>query len=268
MKNNKLFTFIKNKLLLINLSLLLIQFSVFAYADTINEDYAITPYRPSVSSPAQLPLSGHLELEIGGLSTKTDSAKRNSTPYGLKLAFNEQWGAVITGEAIVQTDNGQGSRAYSFGDSSLVLKRAFTLDKDTALGLEAGIKLPTAKDNIGTGKTDYSINSIVSHDFGSIHMDANFNLTHVGFVNDGESSVQKGEAASFSYPLSEKIGLIAELSGVQRTGTPSTLQLLTAFTYSPSKILTFDIGIATGLNRASQDYSAFFGAVLPVAKLW
>ena len=139
MKNNNLFTFIKNKLLLINLSLLLIQFSVFVYAETISEDYAITPYRPSVSSPAQLPLSGHLELEIGGLSTKTDSAKRSSTPYGLKLAFNEQWGAVITGEAIVQTDDGQCSRAYSFGDSSLVLKRAFILDKDTALGLEAGI---------------------------------------------------------------------------------------------------------------------------------
>ena len=258
----------KNKLLLINLSLFLMQFSVFVYAETINEDYAITAYRPSVSSPAQLPSAGHLELETGGLSTKTDSAKRNSTPYGLKLAFNERWGAVITGEAIVQTDDGQGSRAYSFGDTSLVLKRAFILDNDTALGLEAGIKLPTAKDNIGTGETDYSINSIVSHDFGSIHMDANFNLTHVGFVNDGESSIQKGEAASFSYPLSKKIGLIAELSGVQRSGTPSTLQLLTAFTYSPSKILTVDIGIATGLNHASQDYSAFFGAVLPVAKLW
>ena len=32
-------------------------------------------------------------------------------------------------------------------------------------------------------------------------MDANFNLTRVGFVNDGESSVQKGEVASFSYEL-------------------------------------------------------------------
>ena len=32
-------------------------------------------------------------------------------------------------------------------------------------------------------------------------MDANFNLTHVGFVNDGESSVQKEEVASFSYEL-------------------------------------------------------------------
>ena len=268
MKNNNLFTFIKNKLLLINLSLFLMLFSVFVYAETTTEDYTITPYRPSVSSPVQLPLSGHLELEIGGLSTKNDSAKRNSAPYDLKLAFNEQWGAVITGEAIVQTDDEQGSRTYSLGDTSLILKRAFILDKGTAFGLEAGIKLPTAKDNIGTGETDYSINSIFSHDFGSIHMDANFNLTHVGFVNDGESSIQKGVAASFSYQLSEQIGLIEELSGVQRRGTPSTLQLLTAFTYSPSKILTFDIGIAAGLNRASQDYSVFFGAVLPVAKLW
>ncbi len=244
------------------------QLSTFVHAETAKEDYAITAYRPSVSSPAQLPKAGYLELEFGGLSTKTDSAKRNSTPYGLKLAFNEQWGAVITGEAIVQTDDGQGNRVYGFGDTLVVLKRAFTLDDDTAFGIEAGAKLPTAKDTIGSGEADYSINSIFSHDFGAIHMDANFNLTHVGFVNDGESSIQKGEAASFSYTLNKKIGLIAELSGVQRSGTSSTLQLLTAFTYSPSKLLTFDMGIAKGLNGTSQDYSVFFGAVLPVAKLW
>ena len=258
----------KNKVLFFNVGLSLTQFPVYVYAVSVNEEYTITSYRPSVSSPAQLPSAGHLELEIGGLSTKTDSAKRHSTPYGLKLAFTEQWGAVITGEAIVQTDDGQGSHAYGFGDASLVLKRAFILDNESAFGIEAGVKLQTAKDSIGNGKADYTINSIISHDFGAIHMDANFNLTHVGFVNGGESSTQKGEAASFSYILNKKIGLIAELSGVQRSGTASTAQLLTAFTYSPSKVLTVDIGVATGLNRASQDYSVFFGAVLPVAKLW
>ena len=50
---------------------------------------------------------------------------------------------------------------------------------------------------------------------------------------------------------------------MQPSGSPSTLQSLTAFTYAQQNI-DFDIGIATGLNRASQDYSAFFDAVLPV----
>ncbi|MBC7755569.1 MAG: transporter [Bdellovibrio sp.] len=258
----------KNKCFIFYVAVFLTQFSVFGYAEPDHEEYAVTPYRPSVSSPAQLPSAGYLELEIGGLSTKTDSAKRHSTPYDFKLAFNEQWGAVITGEAIIQTDDGQGSRAYSFGDTLIVLKRAFVLDHESTFGVEAGIKIPTAKTSIGTGKEDYSFNSIFSHDFGAIHLDANFNLTHVGFVNDGESSIQTGEAASFAYSLNNKISLIAELSGVQRSGTDSTAQLLTAFTYSPSKVLTIDIGVASGLNRASQDYSIFFGAVLPVAELW
>ena len=51
----------------------------------------ITPYRPSVSSPAQLPAPGQLEFELGGLSTKTDDDRRASLPYTFKLGFNEQW---------------------------------------------------------------------------------------------------------------------------------------------------------------------------------
>ena len=239
-----------------------------AYAEDATDDYAIIPYRPSVSSPAQLPVAGHLELELGGLSVKTDDARRNSTPYTLKLAFNKDWGVVLGGEAYVAANDGLGSHEYGIGDTTTVLKRAFIVNDATALGLEFGVKLPTAKDTIGSGKTDYSINSILSRDFGAVHMDANFNLTHVGLVNAGESSTQIGEAASLSYPLNEKIGLIAELSGTQRNGTSSTAQALTALTYSPSKTLTLDMGMAKGLNNASQDYSLFFGMVVPIAKLW
>lgn len=246
----------------------LLAMSISAYADESLDDYAIIPYRPSVSSPAQLPSAGHLELELGGLSSKTNDEHRNSVPYGLKLAFNQEWGILVGGEAYVSTNDGQGNRDYGFGDTTLVLKHAFLMSDTTAMGLEFGVKLPTAKDSVGSGKTDYSVNGILSHDFGDVHLDANLNFTHVGLVNAGEASIQTGEAASFSYPLNEKLAVIAELSGVQRSGTASTAQLLTAITYSPSKVLTFDVGAAKGLNQASQDYSLFFGMVLPIAKLW
>ena len=57
-------------------------------------DDAVTPYRPSVSSPAQLPVPGQLELELGGLQTRLDDDRRASLPYTFKLAFNEAWGVV------------------------------------------------------------------------------------------------------------------------------------------------------------------------------
>ena len=51
---------------------------------------AITPYRPSVSSPAQLPLAGQLEFELGGLRTRSPDARRSSLPYQFKLAFSPE----------------------------------------------------------------------------------------------------------------------------------------------------------------------------------
>jgi hypothetical protein len=92
----------------------------------------ITPYRPSVSSPAQLPAAGQLELELGGLSSKSDDGRRNSLPYTFKLGFNEQWGVVLSGEGYVSAPDDGGQRVHGFGDTVFVLKRAFIVDDATA----------------------------------------------------------------------------------------------------------------------------------------
>jgi len=78
-----------------------------AYAD---DDSPVTPYRPSVSSPAQLPAPGQLELEIGGLRTQNSGQKRDSLPYQLKLGFNPEWGILLGGEAYVSAQNAGGHR--------------------------------------------------------------------------------------------------------------------------------------------------------------
>ncbi len=231
------------------------------------DEDAITPYRPSVSSPAQLPVAGQLEFEIGGLSSKTGSAHRDSMPYQFKLAFDKQWGMLIGGEAVVAArDSGQSE--HGIGDTSIVLKRAFLIDDTHAFGLELGIKLPTARETIGSGKRDTTLNGIYSRDFDKLHMDANLNLTRIGLVDLTTSRTQIGLSTSFSLPVADQWGVSAELSGTHRSGTPNAEQLLAAVAYSPSKRLTIDMGMAKGLNHASQDWSLFAGVVLPLAKLW
>ena len=239
-------------------------FSLPAFAE---DDYAITPYRPSVSNSAQLPLPGQLELELGGLHARSDDARRDSLPYLFKLAFNNQWGVLLGGEAYVSARDDSGNRDRGVGDTSLVLKRAFLVDDATAFGLEFGVKLPTAKDSIGSGKTDYTLNGIVSKDLGAVHVDGNLNLTRVGAIDAGTARTQAGWSAAFSLPLKERWGSIAELSGTQRGGTDKTAQVLAALTYSPSKRLTFDAGVTRSLHSA-QEWSLFAGVVLPIAKLW
>jgi len=228
----------------------------------------ITPYRPSVSSPAQLPAPGQLEFEVGGLSTKSNDERRTSLPYTFKLGFNEQWGVVIGGEAYVSSRSDGDPRQRGVGDTTLTLKRAFLVDDATAFGLELGVKLPTAKDSIGSGRSDYVLNGIYSRDLGSVHMDANLNATRLGAYESGSERIQKGWSTSLSAPVSEKWGVTTEVSGTHRSGQPNTAQLLLAATYSPTKRLTIDWGMARGLTSASPDWSLFSGIVLPLAKLW
>ncbi|MFZ6751293.1 transporter [Undibacterium sp. Ren11W] len=233
-----------------------------------DNDDAITPYRPSVSSPAQLPLAGQLELELGGLSSRSDEARRHSMPYQLKLAFSQEWGVLVGGELLVVANDGAGQVDRGYGDTSLVLKRAFIVDEQSAFGLELSAKAPTAVKALGSGSADYAINSIYSRDFGALHMDANLNLTRLGVAETDTSRMQTGLSSSFSTVLSEHWGITGEWSGSRRNGTKAQGLALFAFSYSPSKRMTMDIGVSKGLTTSSPDLALFAGIVLPVAKLW
>ena len=236
-------------------------------ASAADDDNAISPYRPSVSSPAQLPLAGQLEFELGGLRVRADDAKRSSLPYQFKLAFSKEWGLLIGGEAHVWVRDASGKQ-QGLGDTTIVLKRAWIADEASAFGMELGVKLPTANDNIGSGKTDTTLNTIYSRDLGAVHMDANLNATRLGLAAPGSARTQLGASASFSTPLSENWGITGEVSGTRRSGAESGVQWLTALTWSPSKRLTFDVGVARALRPTPAATSLFAGVVFPIARLW
>lgn len=231
----------------------------------------VTPYRPSISSPAQLPAEGQLEFEFGGLRQRSEDARRTSLPYLFKLAFSKEWGLLVGGEAHVwQRDLtvSPSERPQGLGDTMLTLKRAWTLDEASALGMELGVKLPSAKDTIGSGKTDWSVNTIYSRDFGPVHMDANLNALRLGLAEPGTSRTQLGASAAFSTALSDRWGITGELSGTRRSGAEHGSQGLAALTYSPSKFLTVDIGVARATHPAPATTSLFTGVVFPLARLW
>ena len=233
-----------------------------------DDDYApITPYRPSLSNPAQLPAPGQLELELGGLRTRADGLRRDSLPYLLKLAFNPQWGVLLGGEAHVWLRDPNG-RSQGLGDTNVVLKRAWIVDAANAFGMELGAKLATANDRIGSGRADYTVNTIYSRDLGPVHMDANLNATRLGAVDLGSARTQFGASASFSTALRGPWALTGELAGTRRSGADSGFQVLTALTYSPSKFLTFDFGLTRALRPLPAATSLFAGVVLPIARLW
>jgi len=235
-----------------------------ACAQTPPDDQpSVTPYRPSVSTPATLSAPGWLELEAGGLREReSGAARRDSVPYTLKLAFTPDWGVRIGGEAWVNRHDDTGETLSGFGDTAVVLKRRFAVDEGSAFGLEAGAKFPTAQHGLGSGKADTALVGIYSADFSAYHTDMNFGLTHVGAVDPGASRVQALGAASLSRSFLERWGVVGELSGTHQRGVESTSQVLVALSYNVAKSLTLDAGVARSLRSGVSDRSVFAGLTM------
>ena len=154
---------------------------------------SVTPYRPTVSNPAVLSYPGWLEIESGWINSKaTDDSSRGSLPYTMKLAFTENFGVLLGGEAFVDQMDIAGAHTNGSGDTLLLLKQRWAMDAEgnSAFGVEYGFNSPTAKNglNSGSGKSDYLVNGIFSTDISGNTIDLNLNLTERGDVQSGESS--------------------------------------------------------------------------------
>lgn len=195
--------------------------------ELLSELPAVTPYRPSVSTPAALSAPGWLEAEAGLLRVGNSVENlRESLPYSLKLAFSADWGIRVAGEVLVRGSNAQGETATGFGDTSLVLKRRFAMNDHSAFGLELGAGFSTARAELGSGSggTDVSVNGIYSADIGVLHTDVNRLVTRLARVATDESQLQTLYAAALSGNLNARWGIVGELSGTRQRGTDPTAQ--------------------------------------------
>ena len=239
------------------------------------------PNRPTVSTTASLSVPGWVEAEFGGLYARdrqpeADPIRRGSLPYSVKLAFSEDWGVRIDGEALVRQTASDGTREIGFGDTSFVVKRRFAIDKaansGAAFGLEAGVTAPTAPRGLGagSGKPDYVFNAIYSDDFGDWHTDVNLLYARIGAIDRdaGEGRWQTLGAASLSRRLDDRWGVVGEISGTHRRGASSTAQALGAFTYAIRRSAVLDFGVAHALNRATSTWQVFGGLTMVIGRVW
>jgi hypothetical protein len=229
-----------------------------------------TPYRPTVSNPAALSEPGWLELELGGQTTKGGAdQRRSSLPFLAKLAFTENWGVLVGSELAVRRADADGVDYNGVGDTTLIVKHRIPTQTDgTEWGIEAGYKLATAKDTLGSGKNDFILNGIYSADFSDNHLDLNLGATRLGAVDVGDGRLQYSWAASVSHNLNEKWGIFGELSGVSQHHVVAQSQFMFGTNYNFSNRIVFDAGATLGLAGASQDWSLFSGVTVLLGRLW
>ena len=233
-----------------------------ASADDSGDELKATPYRPTVSNPADLPQPHHFEWEAGGYSEHdSGDARHFSVPYLLKYAFSQDVGVLVGGESIVNDRSG-GDTAHGWGDTTVELKLHHALSESTGIGLEAGAKLPTASNDLGSGHTDYLLNGIVSTEAAGCDVDMNVTYTRLGSADPGTSRDQLGWAVAGSHDLSDKWGVDGEFSGSVQRGTVGSAQVLGAVTFTAAPTVVFDGGALFGLNRESPRYALFAGMTM------
>ena len=259
---------------ILTVAVLLSLASLAAFAEEGDARPAVVPYRPTISTPAQLSVPGWLEGELGGLYAKSrdvedGSARRASVPYTLKYAFTDDWGLRVGGELLVHATDADGTRATGFGDTAVVAKRRFAIDESSAFGVEIGAAFATARRGLstGSGRTDWSANLIHSADSGAWHTDLNLINTRLGVHDEGRSRLQTVAAAAASHPIDDRWGATAEWSGSRQHGAHGTAQVLGALTWSARRDLVFDVGGARGLNHATPTWQAFVGATVLLGRL-
>jgi len=232
------------------------------------EEPAASPYRPTVSNPAALSEPGWLELELGLQRVHGgDNKRRDGLPFLVKYAFDADWGILLGGDLHARTTAYDQSVTSGYGDTSLTLKHHHALSEDLALGVEAGFKSPTAKNGLGSGKTDYTVTGILSADLGKAQLDLNLGVTRLGLIDANQGRNTYSWAASLSRPLTEQWTAATEVSGVIQRGTRSSGQFLAALGYAWNKRVVFDGGFALGMGSTAADWSLFAGVTILLEKV-
>lgn len=234
------------------------------------DEPSATPFRPTVTSGANISAPGWLELEFGGQRLGDNGFDaRNSWPYLLKYSLNDRFAVLLGGDSYVSVAPAQAPALSGHGDTTLTLKyKAPDAPEELSFGLETTVKLPTAGDGLGSGERDYSVKGIYGIDLaGGLHLDTNLMATRLGGVSDDQGQYQWAWAAALSRQVGEAWTLAADLSGTNQQGAPSTAQFLAAASYAASKRLVLDAGFAAGLNSDTPKFTVFAGLTVLIGKL-
>jgi hypothetical protein len=229
------------------------------------EPLTVTPYRPTVSNPAELSALRHLEVEFGVQSNQPGMAvERDSLPFTLKYPFADQWGLLVGGEAWIKSRNPD-ETIYGFGNTSVLLKHYYPISETLAVGFEAGTVLPSARKSLGQGRTDYLANLIVSQDISDVRIDVNAGVTRRGFQEENLDRYRYNWAIAPSTMITEQWGIGVEFSGTLAPQQKPTSQFLASLNYLMTPQLMLDFGGTVGMTTITDDYSVFAGFAYLIA---
>ncbi len=163
-------------------------------------------------------------------------------------------------------DSKTASDSDGFSDINISTKLNLIKDKKVMpdVSLSFACKTDSGNDskNLGTGKSDYSLNGIFSKVFESfaIHFNTGYSFKEDFKDEDNEDVFTYGLA--LEYALGEKANLVAEVTGetaLARQFNDNSCSALCGVNYSLKDNVTLDFGLGTEISKADPDFKVTSG---------
>jgi hypothetical protein len=223
--------------------------------------------RPLTTDDAGTVEKGKFQFETGFDFTRQDNHDREISPsltisYGLLEKMD-----VGIGSGYLFVLPKEGENENGFGDTELKLKYRLLDERGwmPSFAVTGNLKIPTASESkgLGSGKTDFGINTIVTKNLSKrwvIHL--NFGYT---FLGEHGVNNEFNYSAAAQFILSDKWALVGEIVGVNnfngRKGDDPISGLLGTY-YLISENVIWDAGVEIGMNKAAPDFRLTTGLTL------
>ena len=230
---------------------------------------AVAPDRPSATNSAQTVPRGFVQLETGGefidqragSSTADRSVALQAT---LRIGILDRLEARVESRPVVWLRS-EGEHTGA-GDVTLGLKYRF-LDAAEgspwpALAILPFVKIPTAKEPIGSGRPDGGAALLATLELpAGFSLDANAGVTAVGQSRPRGFLPQGMVSGSVSHALGERLSLFGELAWQSKEERDGRHQLLldAGITYRVLRWLAVDAAVGTTLSGSGPELAARAG---------
>ncbi len=221
------------------------------------------PNRPTFSTTAESVQKGVFEIEYGLEAAPGHQNINGLLKFGLVKDLELRFA-----NNLIERDAG----TAGLGDSAVGFKYRFLKEKGVlpTLSVLYTLTIPTATAGLGAGSAGIAAGILISKDFGKHHLDFNESLQWLGRAGIGGFDRNYFSALAYSHPLTEKLGVAAEIAGFSRTNTatPLTLTVLQALTYNISPRLVLDGGCYLAAHGNLPRATFFAGVTYAVVDLY
>lgn len=229
----------------------------------------INPDRPDLTTSAEVVPAGALQIETGLEYTRErvgggPTERQLSVQGVLRLGLTPALEISIEGEPFLWLR--AAADDHGSGDYTLGLKYRFLAPAPDgggpALALKPFVKLPTAREPLGSERPDFGALLLMSVALPwSLSLDANAGVAAIG-QRRPEGFIPQGIAsASLSWTVTERLSTITELflATKEERGGRDSLLATVALMYRATPRLALDAGMRTTITGQGPDWSAFIG---------